>query len=408
VVLLLISYFLWTRTDSKPRAPSGGKWRHWLVSGSFTVLAFVFLAGYMVQLAYQASEEDSGLINTEHYAFSYRETDELAMQKLLGFAENDYAALVSLLDAQSSPRIQADMTSDSQHALGLASWKKITMVLTSEDEVDPLYRRGLSHETAHVFQSVESNRQLAKAAGTVGFFIEGMAQYTSFSIVPDVESRASNWLVSSIAWQRHDIKFTHLVNRSVFESLYDPELLYGIGDIWVEAMAQACGPESIGQFLRALNRDGVAPNLSGVDYWRYHLQHINCELSSVNNQWRNLMQQTIDQRSSGAFPYFDNVVVSRSDNTELLTISADLRPDEMGQLPKNYYLRVQSEATLANTVSPVLIGRFIGDTEQPRVEFTVLPRLIEGKRFRYQLGYTPVPNSRNYYDRWRSGSVPDQ
>jgi len=337
-------------------------------------------------------------LETEHFKFSYRVANEPAMQKLKSFAEDDYDALVELLGAADSPVIRVDMTSDSTHALGLASWKKIRMVLKREEDVNPLYRRVLSHETAHVFQSVESNRKLKESANSVGFFIEGMAQFTSFNIVPDVESRESNWLISSIAWQRHNIKFAELANRAVFESLYDPELLYGIGDIWVEAMAQTCGESSVGDFLRAVGRS---------TFWRTHLQYIGCDLDSVNNHWRQLMQATIDDRNNGAFPYFENVVVSRSGTADLITISANLREAESGFLPEEYYVRIQSEAGLTSAVSPVLNGKLVNGGEFARVEFSVLPRLIDGKRFKYQLGYTPIANSRTYYDKWRSGSLPD-
>jgi len=76
-------------------------------------------------------------------------------------------------------------------------------------------------------------------------------------------------------------------------------------------------------------------------------------------------------------------------------------------LPQSYHVRIQSEASLTSAVSPVLSGKLVRDGESARVDFSVLPRLIDGKRFKYQLGYTPIPDSRAYYDRWRSGSVPD-
>jgi len=274
IVLLLIGYKLWTNTDSRPRASSAKKLNR-ILPVVFSVVVFISFAVYMLNLMLVTStESELKKLETDHYKYSYRASNEAAMEKLQTFAESDYDALVELLGVIDQPVIRVDMTSDSSHALGLASWKKIRMVLKNESEVDPLYRRVLSHETAHVFQSVESKRTLAKSANSVGFFIEGMAQYTSFTIVPDTESRESNWLISSIAWQRHNIKFEELANRSVFESLYDPELLYGIGDIWVEAMAQTCGQSSVGDFLRAIGRDSAPPNLGGTTYWRTHLSRL--------------------------------------------------------------------------------------------------------------------------------------
>jgi len=409
-VLLIFSYFLWTRSDSKPKAPGSGKLAKFMPV-ALSVLAFVIAAGYMFGMMQQTNidqaQSEIDFISTEHYEFSYRSSMSGAMEKLEPFVEEDYRALAELLGSTSNPVISTDMTSDSEHALGLAAWKKIRMVLLSEDEVDPLYRRVLSHETAHVFQSVESDRALSSAGNSVGFFIEGMAQYTSFNIVPDPIARESNWIVSSVSWQRHNIRFDHMANRTVFDSLYDPEMLYGIGDIWVDAMARACGQSSIGDFLRAVGRDNAPPHLSGVTYWRNHLQHIGCELEEVNNQWRKQMQDIADNRTTGAFPIFENVNVTRDAVTELITIKADLAEDEVGGLPQLFYVRVKSEAKLANTVSPVLNGRLTVEGDKASVEFTVLPRLIEGNRFSYQLGYAPLPDSRSYYDRWRSGSVPE-
>jgi len=407
IVLLIIGYVLWTNTDSKPRAPGASKFSR-VFPIALSVLAFVLITGYMLYLMLLTSiEPEVEKLDTDHYKFTYRSADKTAMQELSNFAESDYDALVELLGVAQPPVIRVDMTSDSAHALGLASWKKIRMVLESEQDVDPLYRRVLSHETAHVFQSVESNRTLADSANSVGFFIEGMAQYTSFSIVPDVKSRESNWLVSSVAWQRHNIKFDEMANRNIFESRYDPELLYGIGDIWVEAMAQTCGESSVGDLLRAVGRDNAPPGLAGATFWRTHLQFIGCDLESVNNQWRQLMQAALNERQSGAFPYFENVVVDSAGTADLITISAEIRVDEFGELPQNYYVRIQSEASLTSAVSPVLDGKLVRDGEQTRVEFSVLPRLIGGKRFKYQLGYTPIPDSRTYYEQWRSGSLTD-
>lgn len=251
LLLLFVAYLLWSKADSKPRATGNGKLAKALPV-VFSVFAFVMATGYMVGMMQSSAGGDAGVgivkLKTEHYSFSYRESDEDAMRELESFAEPDYAALVELLGTNVMPVIQTDMTSDSSHALGLASWKKIRMILTTADEVDPLYRRVLSHETAHVFQTVESEHAFSKVSNSVNFFIEGMAQYTSFKIVPDEASRESNWLVSSVSWKRHNIKFAQLANRRAFAALYDPEMLYGIGDIWVEAMAQVCGQESIGNF----------------------------------------------------------------------------------------------------------------------------------------------------------------
>jgi ABC-type transport system involved in multi-copper enzyme maturation permease subunit len=408
-ILYFVSYFLWTNTDSKPRAPGTSK-----ASKILPILGVVFsfllvigvLAVMVGNTAKDARIRNIQAENTEHYSFTYNAEDTQAMNLLIPFVEQDYAALAELLGVTELPRIQADMTSESDHALGLASWKKIRMVLNTPLDVDPLYRRVLSHETAHVLQSTESNRKLGEFANSTGFFIEGMAQYVSFSIVSDDVSRDSNWLVSSLAWQRQNIKFAEMANRTIFDTLYDGELLYGIGDIWVHAMADACGVESLGNFLRAIGRDNAPPNLSGVAFWRSHLQYIDCELALVNNRWRQIMQDLIDNRTQGSFPEFENVAISQASDSAAIKIRADIIPDESGQLQEIYYIKIKSETQLASVVSPILSGRLKRDGANASVEFFIEPHLISGRQFRYQLGFIPMLDSRHYFNKWRTGSIP--
>lgn len=409
LVLYFISYFLWTNTDSKPRTPGSGKIAKLLpVLG--VVFSFILVVGFLATMvgnsAKDASFSNIQAENTEHYSFTFNAEDSRAMSLLIPYVEQDYTDLAQLLGVTTLPRIQADMTSESEHALGLASWKKIRMVIQSPADVDPLYRRVLSHETAHVFQSTESNRKLGEFANSTGFFVEGMAQYVSFSIVPDEVSRDSNWLVSAMAWQRQNIKFAEMANRTVFDTLYDGELLYGIGDIWVHAMVEVCGIESLGNFLRGIGRDNAPPNLSGVSFWRTHLQHIGCELALVNNRWRQIMQDLIDNPTQGSFPKFENVAISRETESSPIKVSADIVPDESGQLPEVYYLKVKSETTLASVVSPMLAGRLNREGANASVEFFIQPHLISGRQFRYQLGFIPLPDSRHYFNKWRTGSIP--
>lgn len=408
VILLIAGYLLWTRTDSKPRTPGSGRFSRAMPT-ILSIMAFfavaTTLAVMMVQAGTDRKQDNIQRVKTDHYQFAFRLKDKERLTELQQFSDSDYQSLAELLNVQNKPLIQADMTSDNQHAVGLASYKRIRMVLSAGKTVDPEYRRILSHETAHVFQSIESNGKLAKAGNSVGFFIEGMAQHTSFTLVPDRPTRETNWAVSSVSWKRHNITFGELANRALFEGLYDPELLYGIGDIWVDAMVRQCGVDSLGDFLRSSAREDAPPNLAGEAYWRHHLQYIGCELQQVNHQWRQLMQQTIEARSDGAFPNFSNVVIKKTDST--IVISADVTPDATGLMPDQYYLRVKGEAKLANAISPIRPGLQTQSDPIVKIEFTVPLRGIEGKRFSYQLGFVPYADSRYYFEKWRSGSVPD-
>lgn len=408
IILLLASFQLWTRTDSKPRTPGTSKVSRALPT-LLSIMAFIAvtatLGALMMQAGTARKNDNIQRIETNHYQFAYRLRDKERLSELQQFADTDYQSLADLLNAREQPFIQTDTTSLHQHAVGLATYKRIRMTLSGGKTIDPEYRRILSHETVHVFQGIESNRKLSKAGNSVGFFIEGMAQYASFSIVPDPATRQTNWMVSSISWKRHNITFGEMANRSVFEGNYDPELLYGIGDIWVDAMVRHCDIDSLGDFLRSTAREDAPPNITGVAYWRHHLQHIGCELEQVNHQWRQQMQQTIDSRTDGAFPTFHNVAIKKTDNS--IVITANVTPDTTGLLPERYYLRVKGETKLANTVSPIQPGILIQSDPVATVEFTASLSQIEGRRFQYQLGYVPYKDSRYYFEKWQNGSVPD-
>ena len=404
VLLLAISYALWTRTDSKPRISGKSKLSRFLPA-ILSTAAFAVVMMIMVGLLIRAgTSDDRGNVQkatTNHYQFAYHVDDNARLVELIQYADSDYQSLAALLGLEDQPNIHADMTSESRHLLGVASYKNIRMVLSSRETVNPVYRRVLSHETAHVFQTTESNRKFADAANSAGFFIEGMAQYTSFKIVPDPQTRTTNWAISSIAWQRHNITFDEMTNRAAFEELYDPELLYGIGDIWVDAMAAICGEASVGNFLRSAGSDNAPPALAGVRYWRYHLQNIGCELEQVNHRWRDQMRQIADARQDGAFPTFEQVSIERQENT--VRVRANVKPGKTGLLPERYYIRVKGETKIANTISDLRRGRLIQTEPVPQVEFTVPVQTIEGSRFRYQIGYDPYPDSRYYFEKWRSG-----
>jgi hypothetical protein len=385
LVLLAISYVMWTRTDSRPRTPGAGRVSRMLpvlMSVAAFVLVAITLAGLVMRAAGDKTRGNIQKITSDHYQFAYKQADQSRMLELQQYADDDYIELVSLLGMQDTPFIHADMTSQSNHALGVATYNKIRMVLTAG----------------------ESQRRLGTAANSVGFFIEGMAQYTSFKIVPDDPTRTTNWTISSVAWDRFNITFDELANRQLFEAQYDPELLYGIGDIWVDAMVEVCGEASLGDFLRSNARKDTPGNLFGVSYWRHHLNQIGCGLEQVNHAWREQMQSIVDNRSEGAFPTFSNV--STSINGSNLLVTATVTPDADEGLPNRYYIRVKGETKVANTISPIRIGRQTTVDGEARVEFTIPLIEIQGSRFRYQIGYVPYFDSRYFFEQWRSGALP--
>ena len=420
LVLLILGYRLWSRTESSRTAGLGSSRGRGLVRGALFLTGFAALS---LVLMYQVGT-GSGLIegeeirveSTEHYRFSYAEADEATLLYIAQHADDDLALLGELLGAESLPAIRVDLTAQSEHAAGLAKWKKVLMDL-SKFQSDESQRRVLSHESAHVMQAVLSDRALSRQFEASRFFIEGMAQYTSFVIVPEQARRSSNWEIAAIAYQRQNIRFSDLID-SDFGSRFDPELYYSLGDLWTQAVVDTCGEPVLGNFLRAAGREGAPLGLSPLAFWRDTFKVIGCELDSVNARWRQSMMKIADAVPSDEYPWFDQIRVERIVEDDIVRVEArlinvdpavaiqdDVVSMVRAELPSRYLIRVASDAQFSASVDPVSRGRLEGEGDSLKVVFDIPGRRISGTRFRFQLGYAPYEDSRYFYEQWQSGSA---
>jgi len=421
--LLLIGLLLWRST---PSAVAGGRQRRrgtaWIGS-AVTVAGFVGLGALMLgQLQPGGStlgeSEPLQVTLTDHFRFVHDPADADTVAYVLRHADADFVALGERLGAASLPTVRVNLAATSEHAAGLATWKTILMDLdTFEDDVSQ--RRVLSHEAVHVMQSVLSERAMSRHAASARFFIEGMAQYLSFAIVPEPERRESNWAIAAVAWQRQEIRFEDLID-SAFAARFDPDLYYSLGDLWSDSFVAVCGPDSLGDFLRAAGRDEVPRRLAPAIFWRDTLAQIDCELEDINAHWRARMQALFEATDRSRFPRFDEVRTARLDDGRV-EITARLLADDAvdGQveplgrerLPARFMIRIGGSASLVASVDPVFRGEVIeaaaGEGGDPSlgVRFTVPERAIPRERFDYQLGYAPHGDSRVWYDVRRTGSV---
>lgn len=419
---LLVAGRLWSTTES---SASGGK-KSTLGMTIFRVVlslsGFVLLAGVLVYRVGvgtgSGATSDLRVATTEHYRFVYKESREETVQYMLEYAEADYAALAELLGVTDLPSIRVDLSAQSEHAAGLATWKKIKMDLNAF-ESDVSQRRVLSHESTHVLQAVESDRALARNHSAAKFFIEGMAQYTSFDVVPENERRNSNWQLAAISWKRQNIEFADLIDDAGFGERFDPELHYSLGDLWTRAFVSSCGVTAMGEFLRAAGREEATSDMAPIVFWRDTTAQINCDLDTVNELWRVQMEALYAEVEQPRFPVFTDVVIEQSAASEQVSITAKLSPYESGDntvnvsardealevtTPSRFIVRIGAASTrVAAGVDPVFRGQLMEDGE--RVNFKVPRNLITGSRFRYQLGFTPSTGSRYYYEQWQRGSL---
>ena len=191
---------------------------------------------------------------------------------------------------------------------------------------DRSQRRVLSHETTHVLQAVESDRALARNYAAAKFFIEGMAQYTSFEVVPETERRDSNQQLAAVSWKRQNIEFTDLIDEAGFAERFDAELHYSLGDLWTQAYVDICGEPALGEFLRAAGRDTAVSDLAPAIFWRDTTGFIDCDLDTVNEHWRTQMDALYDSVQAERFPMYTGIVVKDDADSDQIVVTASMAP----------------------------------------------------------------------------------
>ena len=434
-VLLVLAYRLWDRTES---SNAGGK--DFSKASKLLQLVLSFF-GFLVVVAVLVNQVGVGtgtaqgdvqkVIATEHYRFFYTDSQSDVVEYIASHAESDLAMLGELLNVEELPSMRVDLSAQSEHAAGLAKWKKILMDLNAFDS-DVSQRRVLSHETTHVLQAVESDRAMAEYYSATKFFIEGMAQYTSFEVVPEEGRRRSNWELASVSWKRQRIQFGDLINDNLFAERFDQELHYSLGDLWTKAMVDTCGVDSLGDFIRATGRKDAVKDLPAGIFWRDTTREIGCDLDTVNITWSAQMQSLYDSVDIADYPEFSDVAINRDSATGQISITAKLVPATVSsalsrtddenpqsnaasinstaetyfQMPDRFIVRIGRISTqISAGVDPVYRGQIKEAGEEQYVEFLVPDSAVSGTRFRYQLGYTPSVDARYYYETWRRGTA---
>jgi len=431
--LLLLGERLWSRTAS---ARSGGaasvrSRRGRLLLGVAGFVALAAVALYRVSAGNGAlPDSELAVIETAHYRFVYDTADVRTVAYLVEHADTDLAAVAAFLGVEDIPFIRVDLSAASEHAAGLAAWKKIRMDLdTFEDDISQ--RRVLAHELVHVLQATESDRALGRQFATSRFFIEGMAQHVSFEAVPEPARRAANEALAAVARARQDIRFVHLADAVSFGERFDPELYYSLGDTWSQAMAEVCGDASLGDFLRAAGREEASREIGGELFWRDTFREIGCELDAVNSVWAVRMDAAYSRIDRARFPVFDDIVMTRDDSAGVVRLSARLVPppatvtgaagEDAGAAsgagatirPERVVVRIRANGAFGTGVDPVFPGTLEADGTGFRVRYAIPVRAVPKSRFDFQVGYAPGTadaendvDSRVYYDGWRGGSAP--
>lgn len=414
LVFLWLGYLRWMKRDVSQQSARFSLNSPWLTVPAVGLLFLGLLGGLMQHSSTTVTQRNEAFdsLTTEHYRFVFTKNAAPYAEELAAGADAMLLRIADYLDADPPPMIQTDLTANTSHVAGLAVHNRIRMRLRRINDDDD-NRFVLAHETAHVFQSTMSNRQLKKVNSSVNFFIEGMAQQVAYTVEPNDRVRDINWIVGAVSADRHDIDFTDLVDASAFGEKFDAELPYTLGDLWVNTMTEVCGDDSLGKFMNIVGSDDAVLSLSGVAFWRQHLQRIPCELEDINHRFGERVDDIVASDAAQAIPSTKSINL-RTDDTDPDIIWMDvivenpfeLDSNDVPTAGKDYLLRVRSGASLARTIDQIVPGYPTSPDTPERISFRLNRSQFSTNRFQYQIGYQGGFDYRALFDEWQNAAVP--
>ncbi len=204
----------------------------------------------------------SATAETDHFHFTYPVNLRGRAMPLVARSEELYGGLGELLEMPDRPPATIDLTEASSQHLGIASWTRVRVGLVLHPDPVEL-EHTVTHELAHVLQHHLSDRRMNDARRATALFIEGSAEYLAYEVVPRPESRLSARRVAAAMWQRHDLSTDELLDHDRMKERWDPRLAYYVGEVYTQAVVDACGEHAVGRVFRAMARPD-APQDSGA------------------------------------------------------------------------------------------------------------------------------------------------
>jgi ABC-type transport system involved in multi-copper enzyme maturation permease subunit len=298
----------------------------WMLTGA-VVLAVVStsLCFYLMNERYGDDEADENGVTvvfpswstsrsrSEHYEFIYPTNMAAGARRLIDDADSIEETVRRFFAADSGNPIVVDATTRMQRHAGLAYWDKIRFDLSTTDDYETL-KAILGHETCHVFLERLSDSRLAEKMNTTRFFHEGVASYVEYHLFNPQQGVDTLHSVAAVMHSRDEVDFTEMTDSDLLTARRDTDLVYPLGEIFVEACVERYGEPSIGNIVRALVRQDAPKGLSGQEFWRDVFQACNYSLDDVVDEFFAILDADVEEyrelidtlpRLRGAFSYDD-------------------------------------------------------------------------------------------------------
>lgn len=382
---------LWTRYSEK--SPEPGKAGARIVGGFLILVGAVAAINFALNTIvpnFGAQPGDSkAILTTEHYELTFYRSDAARAALLHREADDYFAGVQQLLGAPLSGRIVADLTDNGEDHLGIAGWKRLR--ITPNALQDPNERAHVFvHESAHVLADLVADHRLTEHGAYTAFFNEGLAEWVSYESLGLAPQQHALRVLASAAWLKYDLRFSDFLFASGFQTAYDQNLIYALGEAWVSSLATTCGTDAPRDVLRAIGRQDAPQRIGGQQFWHEHLQTIGCDLSAVNSAMDQLMHET--EEEALAIP---DVRASVAGDASALTFTLTL-PETPAQDRYRVTIRVRDNPSVPPSAQSVRSVTVQGG----RPETVTMQARLSGNRFQYQVGVHFIAGERPFFGRW--------
>jgi hypothetical protein len=307
-----------------------------------------------------------------------------------------YRDIARVVGSEQPDRVSIDMTSDSESHLGVASWTSVRVSLLDHDSEVALMRT-VAHELAHTYQQRILDRGADEARDSIGFFIEGSAEWIASRVVADPDADLASRRLAAAIWSRHRVRFEELADHDRFRTRLSFLLEYPLGELFSRALAAAHGEDAVGCVLRAMSDESL-DDLEGRAYWEAALAKCDDSLEAALVALEAEVARTLaeDVAFVGAIPEMGGGIVGEREGSYAVVATLD-RPAPPGAY---FTLAVRQRPGISDAQTRSVDGRLRADGRT--VDYLVPESLAGSGRFEAQYGVELGDGGRAYFTEWRS------
>jgi len=342
----------------------------------------------------------SATAETDHFHFTYPVNLRGRAMPLVARSEELYGGLGEILGMAERPEATIDLTEASSEHLGIASWTRVRVGLVLHPDAIDL-EHTVTHELAHVLQHHLSDRRINDARRATALFVEGSAEHLAYEVVDRPAVRASSRRIAATMWERHHLELDELLDHDRMQQSWDARLAYYVGEVFTEALVDACGPDAVGRTLRAMARPDAPHDLEPAAFWRDTLQAVSCSFESVRASFDRILGEVAEAERAyiDAIPRPSGGVVGPAATGAAVLITLD-RPLPPGG---RVVVSVRRHAGVGDSEVSSAVAR-------PRVDEPLrfdadVPIPFGAESFQFELGVQASQDEWAVYETWRTAQV---